>query len=244
VSQIANRVTLKTDHPYGNLQPAKYLPKVDAAFPGALSHYFIPIEPELWKLERFEDFLAARRETIARKINEFMNALISEPIAVHAQTLSELIQLGESAMLEFKSTYQWDIVQNQQNNERRHDVLRTITAFLNSSGGTLVIGVEDSGNVFGLRRDLKLLKHKTADGFQQLLTSHILQSIGAGFIPYIKMRFEELTGQTVCVVDVEPAGEPAYLKGPQGQEFYVRFASTSRKLDAEDVVKYVQNNWA
>ena len=244
VGEIANRVVLKNGHPYENAHPAKYLPKIEVAFPGSLSRQFIPMEPALWKMERFEDFLVARRENIARKINEFMNALVSEPLATHTHSLRELIQLGESATLEFKSTFQWDVIQNKQNAERRHDVLKTIAAFLNSSGGTLVIGVEDNGNVLGLAKDLKLVNNKNTDGFQQALASNITGNLGAGFTPYIKIRFEELAQQTVCVVDVERASEPAYLKGQQGQEFYVRFASTSRKLDAEDTVKYVQNNWA
>jgi len=45
-------------------------------------------------------------------------------------------------------------------------------------------------------------------------------------------------------LDIDHSAEPAYLKGQQGQEFYVRLASTSRKLDAEDIVSYVQNTWA
>lgn len=244
VSEIANRVVLRNNHPYENDYPAEYLSKIEAAFPGSLSRQFIPLEPEIWKLERFESFLSARREMLARKINEFMNALVIEPLAVYSHSLGELIQLGESATLEFKSTYQWDVVQNMQNKDRRHDVHKAIVAFLNSSGGTLLIGVEDNGNIIGLKKDLKFVSNKNTDGFQQTLTTHIIQSIGAGFIPYIKIRFEELADQTVCVVDIERAAEPAYLRGQHGQEFYVRFASTSRKLDAEDVVRYVQNNWA
>jgi hypothetical protein len=244
VSQIANRVALKTNHPYDGLYPMEYLPKIDSAFPSTLSRNFIPIEPEIWKIERFEDFLAARRETIARKINEFMKALVEEQVVLHKRPLKELIQLGESATLEFKSTLQWDVVQNQKNPNLRHEVLKTIAAFLNSSGGTLVIGIEDNGSVFGLENDLSFVKGKNADGYQQLLAALITENIGAGFTPYIKIRFDDLDGKLVCVLDIDPASEPAYLKGNQGQEFYVRLASTSRKLDAEDVVKYVQNNWA
>jgi hypothetical protein len=244
VSQIANRIVLKTHHPYEDMPPTDYLPKVDAAFPGTLNRYFIPIEPELWKINRFEDFLTARRETIARKINEFMKALVNEQMVMHKRPLKELIELGESATLEFKSTLQWDIVQNQKNSGLRHETLKTVAAFLNSSGGTLVIGVEDNGNVFGLDHDLSFVKGKNEDGFQQLLAALIVDNIGAGFTPYIKIRFENIEDNKVCVLDVDHSAEPAYLKAQQGQEFYVRLASTSRKLDAEDVVRYVQNNWA
>ena len=41
------------------------------------------------------------------KINEFMSSLIAEPEIVHERSVEELITLGESATLEFKSTLQW-----------------------------------------------------------------------------------------------------------------------------------------
>ena len=140
---------------------------------------------------------------IARKINEFMHALVSEPVVVHKRPLVELIALGESATLEFKSTFHWDVVQAKQNAGLRHEVLKTIAAFLNSGGGTLVIGIEDDGKVFGIEHDLRSVKGKNADGFQQTLSSVIVDQLGAGYSPYIKVRFEPLNGHSVCVIDVE-----------------------------------------
>lgn len=243
VNEIANRVVLRTAPPYEDKRPDEYLPFVEKTYPGALSRQFIPMDPQLWRLERFEDFLAARREIIARKINEFMHALISEPVVVHKRPLVELIALGESATLEFKSTFHWDVVQGKQNTALRHEVLKSIAAFLNSGGGTLVIGVEDDGKAFGIEHDLRSVKGKNTDGFQQVLSSVIVDQLGAGYSPYIKIRFEPLNGHSVCVIDVERCSEPAYLKGQQGQEFWVRMASTSRRLDAEETVRYVQASW-
>lgn len=114
---------------------------------------------------------------------------------------------------------------------------------MNSGGGTLVIGVEDNGAIFGLQQDLQAVKNKNLDGFQQLLASQITELIGAAYWPYIKLRFEQLDGHQVCVVDVERSSEPAYLAGKTGQEFYVRLASTSKKLDTQDAIQYVQANW-
>ncbi len=98
------------------------------------------MNPELWRVEKFEDFLDARRQLIARKFNEFMNALIAEPVRPYERSIADLISLGESAMLEFKSTLRWDVVQSQMNKDLQFSVLKTLAAFLNSSGGTLVIG--------------------------------------------------------------------------------------------------------
>ena len=243
VNEIANRVVLSTAHPYEDKRPEDYLPLVEQAYPGALSRQFIPMDPQLWRLKRFEDFLVARREMIARKINEFMHALVSEPMVVHQRPLVELVALGESATLEFKSTFQWDVVQGKQNTALRHEVLRTVAAFLNTGGGTLVIGVEDDGKAFGIEHDLTFVKGKNTDGFQQTLASVTADQLGAGISPYIKVRFEPLSGHSVCVIDVDRCSEPAFLKGQHGPEFWVRLANTSRRLDAEETVRYVQANW-
>ena len=32
-------------------------------------------------------------------------------------------------------------------------ILKTIAAFMNSEGGTLIVGVDDSGNILGVEKD-------------------------------------------------------------------------------------------
>jgi uncharacterized protein YaaQ len=244
VNEIANRafLTADTNVSISGALPEEYLPEVEERYPGALVKQFVPMNPELWKLENYRRFLATRRETIACKINEFMAALITEPEVVHERPIGELIHLGESATLEFKSTLQWDVVQDKLNKHLRHSVLKTIAAFLNSAGGTLVIGVEDDGHVYGLDNDLKTTDN-SVDRFEQLLTSLVSDKIGAEHSHFIDIRHEHVDGSTVCVVDVDRSLEPAYLRGRRGAEFHVRVGNTTRLLDAEETVDYVQMNW-
>lgn len=247
VNEIANRAFLTADSniKLSNNLPKYYLPEVEENYPGALKKQFIPMKPQLWEVDSYPDFLQTRREIIAKKINEFMSALISEPEDISIQRekpVEDLIKIGESATLEFKSTLQWDMVQNKMNKNLRHSVLKTIAAFLNSDGGTLVIGVEDDGNICGLKNDLKVL-HNSIDHFEQTLTSLIIDYIGAIYSGYVKIRFEEVEGKKICVVDIEKAQEPAFLKGKRGKEFHIRFGNTTRILDAEETTKYVQENW-
>lgn len=56
--------------------PEEYLPKVEVAHPGALASQWIPMDPELWKAERFLDFLEARRELLAAELNRRMEELL------------------------------------------------------------------------------------------------------------------------------------------------------------------------
>lgn len=244
VNEIANRafLTQETNQEISNRLPEEYLPEVEARFPGALSKQFIPMDPLLWRLDRYEDFLAARRELLARKINEYMNALIREPVPVGERPITELIRIGEGPTLEFKSTLQWDVIQNQPNKALRLSVLKTIAAFLNSQGGTLIIGVEDNGDIYGLERDLSLLE-ESRDKFQQLLSSLIVEYIGAGIIPLCRIRLEEVQESLICVIEVDRASHPVYLKGEKGAEFYVRFGTTTRALDPEQTTAYIESNW-
>lgn len=244
VNEIANRafLTAETNRQLADRPPEVYLPQVEERYPGALVKQFIPMDPELWKVERYPDFLEARRQLIAQRINDFMKGLIAEPEVVHRRPVAELVALGESATLEFKSTLQWDAVRNEVNKQLRFSVLKTIAAFLNTAGGTLVIGVEDDGHVLGLAQDLKTMRNST-DRLEQKLMSLVRDRIGVEFAPFIKTRFEEIEGQTVCVVDVDRAPEPAFMEGPRGKEFYVRLGNTTRTLDTEETVRYVQMNW-
>lgn len=172
-----------------------------------------------------------------------MDVLITQPEVMHEHSIADLIKLGESATLEFKSTLQWDVTQNQVNKALRFSVLKTIAAFLNSEGGTLIIGVEDNGAVCGLGRDLRTVHRQSLDGFEQLLNNLISDRIGVEFARFIKIRFEQLEGESVCAVDVEKAPEPAFMDGLRGKEFFVRHGNTTRALNPEEMHRYVQMNW-
>jgi hypothetical protein len=245
VNEIANRafLTAETNLKLSNTPPGKYLAEVEDRYPGALVKQFVPINPPLWEVENYPEFLASRREQIARKINEFMKALVAEPELHIERSVDELRHLGESATLEFKSTLRWDVIRQNVNKELQFSVLKTIAAFLNSDGGKLLIGVEDDGTVYGLEQDFKTLKKPTPDSFQQTIMNLVVEHIGVEFTSFMKVGFETVVDHHVCVVRIDPAGGPAYLKTPRGAEFYVRAGNTSRSLDPEEATTYVQTHW-
>lgn len=56
--------------------PQEYFPKIEKAHPGALASQWIPQDPELWKMERFRDFLEARKQLLATELNKRMEELL------------------------------------------------------------------------------------------------------------------------------------------------------------------------
>ncbi len=242
VNEIANRAYLTAESNMGlsNKEPADYLPEVEEKFPGALTKQFIPMDAQLWKVERYREFLEVRRGLIARKLNEFMQSLVVEPETLHHRPVGQLIALGESFTLEFKSSLQFDMVRGKQNTALRGSILKTIAAFLNSEGGTLVIGVEDLGTVCGIDADLHLVGN-SRDKFEQLVSSLVVQYLGVGIVPYCRFRFEEVEGRTVYVVDVEPSAEPVFAKSEKGSVFHVRISNTTRALDTAEALRYIES---
>ena len=103
--------------------------------------------------------------------------------------------------------------------------LKTIVAFANTAGGTLLVGVEDkSGHVRGLSNALDL---------EERLANLISESIAPRLVPDIEILPWRRT--EVVAVQVHPSQtRPHHLKreGPDGG-VYVRVGSANRRADRE-----------
>jgi len=77
--------------------PEAYFREVEAAHPGALGSQWIPTDQALWKVERFRDFLEARKALLAAELNRRMEELLHGDIrwlAGPAAVVSESISIG------------------------------------------------------------------------------------------------------------------------------------------------------
>ncbi len=79
VNAIANFcfLTQDTNLQIGNREPEEYFAEAERKHPGVLASQWIPTDPELWKIDRYEDFLAARRELLASAAQSFLSELRS-----------------------------------------------------------------------------------------------------------------------------------------------------------------------
>jgi hypothetical protein len=136
VNEIANRAFLtgESNVSLGNIEPARYLVEIEQKYSGALAKQFIPQDPSLWELDRFEDFLAARRALIASAINERMNELLEELEPSKPLTLEEMLAAGESPILEYKSNLRWDLRQETVNTGLQKVVAKAIAGLMNFEG--------------------------------------------------------------------------------------------------------------
>jgi hypothetical protein len=79
VNAVANFcfLTQDTNLAIGKRKPEDYFCEVEDKQPGALASQWIPQDPELWRIDRYPDFLAARRELLANAANTFLDQLRS-----------------------------------------------------------------------------------------------------------------------------------------------------------------------
>jgi len=157
--------------------------------------------------------------------------------------LAALIAAGEGDALEFKSSFRWDIQEQRTNRALETVVLKSLAGFLNGSGGTLLIGVADNGQVLGLEADYKTLKRQDRDGFDQALMTAIATQLGGDLAPSLQLVFHSFKGQEVCRVIVSPAPRPVFLEQGGNPKLYLRAGAATRELNVKEAIGYQATRW-
>ena len=161
----------------------------------------------------------------------------------NSKKISSIIRKGESNHIEFKSSLRWDYRNENINKELKIPVLKTISAFLNTYGGKLIIGVNDDGTPIGIEKEILTLKKKDVDGYEQHIMELIDKNIGSDISVYIKTCFTRFKGYKIALISVEKSPYAVYLKSNSENEFYIRTGNTTRKLDGERMNKYINTHW-
>jgi hypothetical protein len=79
INAVANFcfLTQDTNLAIGKREPEEYFEAVEAKHPGVLASQWIPQDRTLWRIDRYPEFLAARRELLANAANAFLDRLRS-----------------------------------------------------------------------------------------------------------------------------------------------------------------------
>lgn len=159
--------------------------------------------------------------------------------------IKKIIAGGESNSVEFKSSLRWDYKQNCINKQLLEMVIaKTMAAFMNSSGGMLLIGVDDEGEILGLEKDYETVKNKNSDGFKLLLDSIINNYLGSELHQYINVSILDVDGKHICVVNISSSGAPVYVKDSDNKEiFVIRAQASTLPLDAHETHEYIETHW-
>jgi hypothetical protein len=129
--------------------------------------------------------------------------------------LDQALAAGEGERVEFKEAILWG-------DEAENAVVRTVAAFLNKRGGTLLIGVDDHKKVVGLDPDYQSLgkharEHRTPDKDRDVFQRHLRQVLSARLgadvsNSYVREAIVGRDNKDVCVLHAMPANSPVFLQ--------------------------------
>jgi Alw26I/Eco31I/Esp3I family type II restriction m6 adenine DNA methyltransferase len=161
-----------------------------------------------------------------------------------------LLEKGESNTVEFKSTARWNLRDDKKDRTMEEVILKTVAAFLNTQGGTLLIGVADDGSIVGLELDYQTLKKPDRDGFELwLMGDLLLKEFGKSIAPYLNVTFHTVDEKDVCKIAIGPAIEPVYVdirdrSGQLCETFFIRTGNATNKVEKpSEITKYIKQRW-
>lgn len=161
------------------------------------------------------------------------------------QTLDErilaMIRSGEGETVEFKSTLRINLDSGDKDRRIEHSALKTIAGFLNKSGGNLLLGVSDDGQVLGIEKD-----HFISTDKWSLHLKNLIDGTMPGAMDQIKTVLSTQDNKTVAWVQCDRSERPIYYKNRESkeEEFYVRRGSATDRLMISDALDYIRSRFS
>ena len=164
---------------------------------------------------------------------------------------------------EFKEFYQYDEkierlpesmdpgMRNAKIKEIKHAVqerfAEEICAFGNDEGGFVYLGVRDNGDIVGLEKDKQFGRFANYD---DAFANHIIDRLSdllrdkAFITGNLRIKFRNMGGKTICIVQVLKSSHQIYLHATKGILFCVRGPSPRvERLDGEERDRYIKNRF-
>jgi len=164
-----------------------------------------------------------------------------------------LIAGGESDTVEFKSSIWFDYnrhsgeqgYQPKKEGYMQDNIIKSVAGFLNTRGGVLFIGVDDSGASLGLDNDVQLTKRRDMDSLEKELNELLAHTLGIDTVASkVTSSPQEFRRKTIWRIDVEKANSAVLAKTSKDSEaFFVRNGNATIKMSVQSMLEYIKSNW-
>lgn len=225
----------------GGQSPAEYLPqirqRVSSAELARMYHYHAL--PENWEQMSYQDFLEARRELMAQVIRDGYQSLAGDSVSgpdVEELDIAALVAGGESDAVEFKSTLRVNLHTGNPDPRMEHTALKTLAGFLNSRGGTLIIGVADDGTPVGIERD----NFPSEDAMSLHLVNIIKTRMEPQTMAALQIHYDDYEDSRVMVVECRRSPIPVYLIDGNEESFFIRTGPSTTQLSISQAHDYIK----
>ncbi|MEZ4775615.1 MAG: ATP-binding protein [Bacteroidia bacterium] len=142
-----------------------------------------------------------------------------------------IIKKGEGVTIEFKESM---------SKIGKPDIIKTICAFLNTRGGTILLGINDASRVVGI----KVGSLKEIDNYKQSIIQLIRDKVGAPFTTNIHFNTEKIDNKILLRINCIPSGVPAILEDNGLQFFYMRSGPANIQApNIKEVISYYKKRF-
>jgi DNA-binding response OmpR family regulator len=152
-----------------------------------------------------------------------------------AERIAQMMSEGENDRTEFKSTLRWNLKENKVDHAIEIAWLKTVAAFLNSDGGRVIIGVDNSGVPVGIGPD----HFENEDKYLLHVNNRFQEHIGAEHAANIRFALYPAADKQVLLIECSPSSKAVFLTDAGQESFYVRVGPGTRKLPMSQMLAYV-----
>ena len=249
-NQIANYAYLELwdNAKISDQAPADYVPRLRGRFSeeelAKMYHYHAL--PRDWEQMDYYEFLEKRRELIAQITREGYDMLTVGSGPSHMSTgspekfdLQAVIDSGESDAVEFKATLRTNLHTDKPDKRMELSVLKTLAGFLNTNGGTLIVGVSDDGTPVGIEVD----KFPNEDKISLHLLNIVKSRMGVQTMIAMHIHFQDYEDSRVLVVDSVQSQFPVFVKDGDVERFYIRTGPATTELQGSQMNDYIRRRF-
>lgn len=184
-------------------------------------------------------------ELVLNPLSGGLNEKIKEMLLIaKAQTDSDVIKAtiirGESKKLEFKQTFQFCVRTRQKEDYVEISTLKTLVGFMNTEGGTLLVGVEDSGEILGIETEREKFHKGSDDKFFLRVKDRVEKRIGLDALKNIDMQITKVDESDVLSIICKRSNQETFL---DGKDFYIRNTPSTDKLEGRDLTDYIKERF-
>lgn len=239
---------VKIIYPHGELSHEEALELIDYAIEGRkrVKNQLIKIDDTFEEVSfEYNDVSTGMSINIETLENKNYDSALQEPSTeeqpsdppeqVTELSISDMIATGESEKLEFKQTYRYNTHTKETDEKLLFACSRAIASFLNTDGGVLLIGVTDSGGIFGIEKEFD-----SNDSFLIHINSHLLgDRLGITTNANVKIEIIDIDTKKICKVSCLKSPEPVFLDN----RFFVRRGPTTIEMKGPDILKYCKEHF-
>jgi hypothetical protein len=128
-------------------------------------------------------------------------------------------------------------------------ISKTIAGFQNHKGGTLLLGVNDSGEAMGIHHDFPHLNSsendafeysRSKDGYELKIRNAVKYFLGNTSNSNISFEFDEIDGKEYCLIKINEVLKPVFL---HNIKLYQRAGNMTQLLKGDEITYFIEERF-